>query len=130
MKLVINKPDKLGAFASTLCMLHCFATPFLFIAQTSSIEAAPIWWRYLDYLFLVISFFAVYRSTQTTSNNFVKSVLWINWIMLTIMIINEKLGWYKLPETFTYISALTLIILHIYNLNYCQCKTDNCCTNQ
>ena len=128
MRLVVNKPDRLGACASALCMLHCIATPFLFIAQTASLEA-PVWWRYLDYLFLIISFFAVYRSTLNTTSNFIKPALWISWIMLSFMIINEKFEWYEFPETLTYISALALIMLHIYNLKYCQCKTGNCCTN-
>jgi len=29
----------------------------------------------------------------------------------------------------TYISAFSLSALHIYNLKYCQCKDENCCTN-
>ena len=42
-------------------------------------------------------------------------------------IINEKLAWTLLPETFIYITAISLAVLHIYNLKYCQCDTDGCC---
>lgn len=75
MKLSLNKPDVFGAFASTLCLLHCIATPLLFIVHSCSIggcSATPVWWKSIDYLFLVISFFAIYRSTQTTTSTFIK----------------------------------------------------------
>ena len=132
MKSILYKPDTFGALASTLCLIHCFATPFLFIAHTCSLscsEAAPLWWQSIDYLFLVISLFAVYRSTQTSSNKFIKPLLWINWVALFVLIVNEKLNWFPLPEAITYVAAFTLAALHLYNLKYCQCKTDKCCTN-
>ena len=130
MILAFKKPDGLGALASTLCMLHCLATPFLFIAQAGSAhccDEAPVWWRTLDFLFLVISFVAIYRSTQTTTSGLIKPGLWISWLVLSFIIINEKIGWFHLPELLTYLSAATLVILHLYNLNYCQCETEDCC---
>jgi len=71
---------------------------------------------------------AIYRSTQTTSKNFMKYALWISWETLFFLIINEKMQWVSLSDMFTYFVAFTLTGLHIYNLNYCQCKTDKCCT--
>ena len=130
-KLAI-KPDSLGAMASSLCLLHCIATPFLFIAQACSAscsEVAPVWWQWIDYLFLAISFFAVYQSTKTTSKLFMKPALWISWVLLFIVIINEKIHWLPLPEGTIYVAAIILVSLHLYNLKYCQCKTDNCCVN-
>ena len=126
------KPDSIGAMAGSLCLLHCLSTPFFFIAQACSVsccEATPIWWQWVDYIFLTISFVAVYRSTQTTSRSFIKPALWLSWSMLFVVIINEKLQWISLPEASVYIVAFTLIALHLYNLKYCQCKTENCCTN-
>jgi len=46
------------------------------------------------------------------------------------LILNEKLVWIELDEIITYCVALTLSMLHIYNLNYCQCETENCCNNK
>lgn len=132
MKLALHKSDVVGVLASALCLLHCLATPFIFIAQACSVsccDSAPAWWKWLDYFFLVISFFAVYRSTQTTSSNLMKPVLWISWGALFVMIINENLKLLPLPKSVTYIVAIALAVLHLYNLNYCQCKTDKCCTN-
>ncbi len=132
MKLTLSKPDNIGVLASTLCVVHCIATPFIFIAQTCSVtccEASPSWWQFIDYIFLVISFFAVYRSTQTTSKKLIKPALWISWVALFVVIINEKLGLFHLPETYKYVAALTLVVLHLYNQKYCQCKNDKCCTH-
>lgn len=131
MKLVLNKPDTLGAFASTLCMLHCLATPFIFIAHTCSLggcASAPAWWRSLDYLFLIISFFAVYRSTKVTTKKIMKPMLWISWIALFITVMNEKINWLPLSENVMYVVAFTLVALHLFNLSFCQCKIDKCST--
>ena len=127
---IISKPDYMGALASSLCLLHCIATPFIFIAQSCSAsccESSPIWWQYVDYVFIIISFFAVYQTTKTSTNKYIKQALWVSWFCLLSIIINEKINWISLPEYSVYIPAITLITLHIYNLKYCQCKTDDCC---
>ncbi|WP_340200997.1 MerC domain-containing protein [Ascidiimonas sp. W6] len=131
MRLILDKSDIFGALASTLCVIHCLATPFIFIAHTNSVtdsESSLIWWRNLDYIFLIISFFAVARSAKNTSKIFMKPLLWISWITLFLLVINEKVKWVSLPETIIYITAITLAVLHIYNLKFCQCKTYKCCT--
>lgn len=128
-----QKPDNLGAIASTLCLIHCVATPFIFIIQSCSVtccNTAPTWWKSLDYLFLIISFFAVYRSTQTTSSYSVKHFLWLSWSALLVILINEKMVWFSLNEKAIYFPALTLILLHLYNKKYCQCSTNKCFTNE
>lgn len=130
MKLILQRPDTFGAIASILCIIHCVATPFLFVVHScalSGCESASIWWKNLDYFFLTISFMAIYHSTKTTSKNFMKIALWVNWTVLLAVIINEKTQWISLPETITYVIAFTLAVLHIYNLNFCQCKTNKCC---
>lgn len=132
MKLTLNKSDKVGALASSLCMIHCVATPFVFIAQTCSsacCSSAPDWWIWIDYFFLAISFFAVYRSTQTTSKKYIKIALWISWIALFIAIVNERFLFVHLPHTFKYIAGISLVVIHLYNLKYCQCENDTCCAS-
>lgn len=130
MKLSIYKPDTFGAMASTLCLIHCVATPFIFIAQscsTTCCEATPSWWSWIDFMFLIISYFAVYQSTQTSSNNIIKYALWSCWVLLSITIINEHFYFYNLTHFIKYFAGFSLIVLHLYNLKYCQCKTDKCC---
>ena len=133
MILIKQKTDIIGAIASTLCLTHCIATPFIFIAQSSAMvccESAPVWWSGIDYFFLVISFFAVYRSTQTTSSYWIKPFLWLSWSLLFIIIMNEKTAWFSLSEQAIYFPALALIALHLYNKKYCQCNNNKCCTNE
>ena len=131
VKLILQKPDTFGALASTLCVVHCLATPLIFIAHACGVNdgcaTTPIWWQSLDYLFLIIGFIAVYRSAHTTSKKVMKLLLWGIWILLFIMIINEKLALFKLSEYYTYLFAMLLASLHLYNLKYCQCKASNCC---
>ncbi len=132
IKLTLQKPDTLGALASMLCVIHCLATPLIFIAHTCSIggyETSPSWWRNLDYIFLIISFLAVTRSVKNTSKNFMKPALWLSWVTLFLLIINEKIQLVSLPEILTYVAALSLAVFHIYNMKYCQCKTNKCCTH-
>ena len=133
MNVSLRKPDAIGAIVSTLCVVHCLLTPLLFVAQSYTAthsHEAPFWWKNLDYLFILISVIAVYESTKKSTNKLIKAGLWMSWIMLFLLILNEKLVWIELDEIITYCVALTLSMLHIYNLNYCQCETENCCNNK
>ncbi|MEM9143644.1 MAG: MerC domain-containing protein [Bacteroidota bacterium] len=126
-----SKSDLIGATASTLCFLHCLATPLLFIAYTSSslVEAThPWWWGILDILFLAVSLFAVYWSAQKTSRTWVKYTFWGLWIMLALVILNEKWEILPLAEGTIYLPTLGLILLHFYNRRQCRCKNEHCCT--
>lgn len=131
-KITLQKPDTFGALASTLCLIHCLLTPLLFLSQHSITDhhhAAPVWWKSLDIFFIGISFIAVYRSTQTSSKPMMKYFLWSSWILLAGLILNEKIGILEIPEYVMNISAITLAVLHIYNLKYCQCDDESCCNN-
>jgi hypothetical protein len=126
MNISIRKPDTIGALASSLCLAHCLMTPVLFAVQSYTAihsHTAPLWWKNLDFLFITISVIAIYKSSKNSTNAFVKSALWTSWFILFFLILNEKFGWTSLAEFFTYITALTLSVLHLYNLNYCQCKS-------
>lgn len=128
--LADKKSDTVGAISSALCVIHCIATPFLFVATvhtSACCSAAPTWWQWLDYIFLVISFIAVKKSTAQTNSNFIEFALWICWIGLTIVILNENFSWFHASENSRFIPAFSLLGLHLYNLKYCQCKTEGCC---
>ena len=132
MKLIIRNSDRIGVVSSTLCMMHCFATPFLFLSQTSLIFMRvdlTISWYMINFIFLIVSFIAIYYSVKNSSNKFIKIFLYFFWSILTGLIINETMGFLSIPETATYLSAFSLICLHIYNLNFCRCDNDECCTS-
>ena len=132
MKLIIKNSDRIGALSSGLCMLHCFATPFLFLSQSSLIFISvdfTLTWYIINYIFLFISFIAIYNSVKNSSNRFIRIFLYLFWAVLSGLIINESLGIFSIPETATYMSASSLISLHIYNLKYCRCDNEDCCTS-
>ena len=123
MILVNQKPDNVGAIASTLCLLHCISTPLIFIAQAGSLNccsAPPTWWKLIDILFVIISFFAIYNSTRTSSSKLMKASLWFFWFLLFFIILNEKIAWLPINENFIYFPALALTVLHLYNKKHYQ----------
>jgi len=131
--LSLQKSDTIGALSSGLCMIHCLATPIFFIASacsSSCCSSAPLWWQWLDYFFLVVSFIAIRYSTVSTNSILVKIGLWSSWIGLFICIINAKFGWFYLSPNIKFIPAFSIIGFHLYNLKYCKCNNDNCCVTK
>lgn len=125
------KVDYVGIVAGLLCLVHCVATPFIFIARScviTSCSNSPDWWHTIDYIFLFISCLAIYHSTKTSQKLGVKIGLWFNWFALLCIVVNEKIELMHLAEELIYIPSLLIIILHVYNLKYCQCKEESCCT--
>jgi len=126
-----SKSDFIGATASTLCFLHCLATPLLFVAYSNAAiveESHPWWWGILDIVFLVISFFAIYWTTKNTSKRWVQYTFWSLWALLAGIILNEKWEIMHLAEEIIYLPTLGLVFLHFYNRRYCQCEDEHCCT--
>lgn len=130
MILNINKSDSVGILSSSLCVIHCIATPFLFVAQTHIIRCCntrPLWWSGLDMLFIIISAIAIYKSTTNVSKKWLPIVLWISWFLLLVVILNERLGWFKLIEAAIYVPSISLIFFHWYSSTFCKCKNETCC---
>ena len=126
MKITTIHTDYYGAFISILCIVHCFATPFLFISQ-SYVMTVPGWWQALNFIFLALSFLAVYKTTQHSSIQNIKYLLFISWSALAFLLISEELRLFHIPEIIIYFNGFTLAGLHIYNKKYCQCAEDECC---
>ena len=123
--------DSIGIIASSLCMIHCIGTPFLFIAKACSTACCadtPLWWQAIDYVFLFISFIAIYYTTKNTSNKWIAPSLWLSWFILSLTILNHSFQLINLPNNFIYFPAALIIVLHFYNLKYCNCQEKECCT--
>ncbi len=124
--------DIFGSAASTLCLVHCLATPLLFAAHAGHVHghhSHPVWWGALDLVFIVISFAAVFWSVKHTSKSWMKYALWISWVLLAFVIVNEKLGMVHLAEAVIYGPSLALVGLHLYNRRYCKCENEDCCVD-
>ena len=122
--------DNIGIIASTLCTIHCIATPFLFVARACSVTCcsdAPIWWVLIDYLFLVISFYAIFFIHKNITIKWLRASFWISWTILLITIVNQSIDIIYLPKNFIYIPSIVIVVLHYYNLKYCKCQDDKCC---
>ena len=126
MRLLKLHPDYIGATLSSLCMMHCFLTPILFITQ-AHMSTAPGWWQPLNFVFLFLSFLAIYRSVQNSSNQLVKVMFFVFWTLLAFLLISEEFEILHLPEAITYAAGFSLAFLHIYNKKYCQCDKEECC---
>ena len=127
-----SRSDTLGAFASGLCLAHCVATPFIFVAHAGVSthghgHASPQWWGFIDIFFLVVSFLAVVWSARKSSKKWIGYLLVASWLGLAFVVLNEKAGWLHLLEEAIYLPALALVGLHLYNRRYCQCSNEGCC---
>ena len=133
IKGITNKTDYLGAVASFLCFLHCVATPFIFIAKACThtcCALTPLWWKSIDYIFLLISFFAIYYAVKESTKKWIKPALWGSWLVLMLVIVNESLSVLSVPEETVYFPALIIVGLHVYNQKYCKCKGSSCCVSE
>ena len=130
----IIQADYIGAITSSICLVHCLISPFVFIMWTSSpsihcCSSTPIWWRSLDYIFLAISFLAIYTTTKSSTNTWLSLAFWFSWFVLTLILLNEKFSWISITDKIIYIPTVSITLLHLYKLKYCKCKQDTCCTN-
>jgi hypothetical protein len=124
------EPNQIGAFASFLCIIHCLATPLIFVGKVvhecsaaSCCSSSPWYWQMLDFLFLFIAFFAVVYATKHTKN-FIKIALWSGWALFALGILFENFDnhWGKYMM---YLGSIVLVAFHLYNRKYC-CNNNTC----
>ena len=129
MAFITLKSDSLGAAASFLCMVHCLATPFLFVAQACAktcCSEAPMWWRAIDFVFLFISGMAIYSVSKTSSLKWVWIGLSLTWVLLAWSVTAESLAPALFSSWLKYSAASVLIGLHLYNMRRGQCGRPEC----
>ena len=130
MKVLSLHYDRIGIIASSLCMIHCIITPFIFVAKACTeicCAETPLWWQIIDYLFLIISFTAIYFITKNNKSIWFKILFWLPWVVLFLTLLNHTFVLIQIPKNFIYIPALSIVVLHLYNLKYCKCQDENCC---
>ena len=128
----VNHSDIWGAAASGLCAIHCAITP-LFFASRPVLEGSALGqsggqcaWSGFDYIFLVISFFAVWYSVKYTSRAAIKWILWVSWLVFAAGLLTEILH-FPFAKWLMYSGSVALVITHIFNHLYCQkCKVGEC----
>ena len=134
MIAILNKKsDEVGMLSSTLCMLHCLATPLLLAAVPSSSithHGSQVWWGWLDILFLVISFIAVFRSVQQSTARWMQTSLIVSWLILSFFILNERFEGIEFSIDMVYFPAFALVVLHLVNRRQCRCESECCEADQ
>ena len=131
MKITLKNSDNLGILSSSLCLIHCFITPFIYMSFTSLFSQNDFLyssWKGINIIFIVFSLIAVNRSTKKTTSKIIKPIFWFSWCFLFFVLFNEEVKFIELPELASYLSALNLAGIHVYNLKFCGCKDENCCT--
>ncbi|MEO1258341.1 MAG: MerC domain-containing protein [Bacteroidota bacterium] len=117
--------DWLGVAASGLCAIHCALTPLLFAAKPilegtmGEHVHGHFLWAAMDYIFLVLSFLAVWYSARHTTHATLKWVLWAAWAAFALGLLSESLE-LPLGSWFMYAGSITLVIAHIKNYHHCQ----------
>ncbi|TAG07515.1 MAG: MerC domain-containing protein [Cytophagia bacterium] len=114
----IDRFDFLGVISASLCAVHCVLTPFLIVVF------AQIPWLYgASYVFLMISFVALFETSKHKEMNKILSFLWFCFALLAVAVIfEEDFHWL---HYLNYLASAGLIIGHILNIKYCQeCKKD------
>ncbi|MEM6771429.1 MAG: MerC domain-containing protein, partial [Bacteroidota bacterium] len=112
----------LGAAASGLCAIHCAVTPLIFAAKPLLEHAhgehghahGSAWWGAFDYIFLALSFIAVWYSVRNTNHTVLKRVLWVSWGVFALGIMFEA---FHLPygHWLMYGGSIALIVGHLLN---------------
>ena len=98
--------------ASGLCMIHCLATPLIFVAQACSVScctSGPWWWSLIDYLFLVVSYAAIHFTTKNTSSKWMPYALYGSWGLLALLMFHERFPFVNNPHAMIYVPALVLV---------------------
>ena len=118
--------DLIGAGVSALCVVHCLLTPLVLttlLVATPQLEQSAnnvdFAWGALDFLFLAISTWAVYRTVKSTPLPRVRQFLWLGWLLLASGILLEKAG-IGYGAWIMYIGSFAVAILHLSNYLHCR----------
>lgn len=130
--LIRANSNQLGVVASSLCLVHCLATPFVFVTKACTMtccDSSPVWWSLIDSVFLVVSLVSVYWSAQKSSSTAIQAALWSSWLVLMAVIANEYLNLISLSSQIIYFPTITLILLHLLNWRFYHICDEDCATD-
>lgn len=113
------KADIIGILSSSICLVHCIATPLL-IAFGANYLTNP----FFKYLFLIISFVSIFKATEKISKLKIALLLWVSFSgFLFSTLFQEEYHWLHYTG---YFFAILIIVGHILNIKYCkQCSNHN-----
>jgi hypothetical protein len=110
--------DFVGIFSSSVCIVHCVATPLLI-----TIGANFLTYSWLKYVFIIIAFLAIYKATIESSFFKITLLLWASFWVLLFSLFFEKV--YPVFKYSGSISSLVIIAGHVLNIRYCKKCSEN-----
>ena len=114
-----NLTDITGIINSSICIIHCLATPILISLGAYFLES-PIF----AYAFIAIALVTIISAVKKTTSVKIKIALWIGFAGLSTSLLLEEM-WIGFEYTGYLFSAL-LVTAHILNIRYCKkCNENN-----
>lgn len=121
-RISLKNPDLLGVVASSLCLIHCVLTPFLFLSSVLIVISPdgnegeiPLIWNAVEIVFLILSFWSVRQATRQNSHPWIGFGLYMSWLILATTVLFEWIDVHFLGDSLKYVAVVVLIILHLYN---------------
>lgn len=113
--------DYTGIASSGLCIIHCLLMPLVFSAQSVYLQHQDGVPFHLDYLFLFLSFVAVYYVTRQNSSHWINTLLWLSFGLFAVSVIFQDV--FYILIYFQYLASFLLILGHILHIRRCnQCN--------
>lgn len=108
------KSDIIGIISSGLCLVHCLAGPIMVLLGYSFIE--PDGWHIWDFIFLIISAYAIFNVTRGHSTRWIKAGLWASFSVLSLSIFfsHDMLFF----SVLSWLAAASLVVFHVLNLKH------------
>lgn len=103
--------DIIGIVGSTLCLIHCVATPLL-IAIGAGFFAS----EELNYIFLGVAFFAIRHSTIHTHHKGIQYLLWTGFIGFSLSILLHDYAEWMHDASIVF--SILIVIGHLWNLKH------------
>ena len=105
--------NSMGIVGCVFCLIHCLASPILMIIGMKFMLKP-----FVKYIFLIISYGAIYDTTQHSTDIRTATLLWVSFIffLFSTLFIEE----YEWLHIVNYIASFFIIIGHIINLLKCK----------
>ncbi len=115
--LTYTKSDWIGIVSSGLCLIHCNLS-ILFFAFGFHFSLNNTFDGWLDYVFLLVSFCALYASCQSTSSSRLQLMFLLFFLLFAIGILFHDD--FKIGRYLSIIGSIGLSITHVWNIWYCK----------
>jgi hypothetical protein len=127
-KIVQSFPKKakrfgniIGICSSSICLIHCLATPLLLTLGLHSLTSP-----WTKYVFIFIAFLAIYKTTIHSPFYKIAILLWVSfWIFLFSLLFENT---YPILEYPGLLASVGIITGHILNIRYgkrCKAQDSN-----